>query len=285
MRAMSDSKMSDSISQPKSKTYEIITKYFDEYFYKTDNLSLIKLMIYTPFGLALVFLRCLVLTSLIITLNMFPKLKNNKRFIHAICWTLGGLKYSFKKNTILIYFTSAFILELKGIFTQSEHLEQVSHTKDTVRVYVSNHITCLDFLAMKSVLNELNYVEEKLMNRNISTTDGSDDIISGHLRKMLQYDVPKDIGEDLYAQKQAYPFVFFPEMVGTNGGHGVLKFDQKPFSLSQENMQVGVVPIGLKVVRPVMSMSVNWLGSNDLINIFFTLFTPFTLYKVRIFIK
>jgi hypothetical protein len=118
------------------------------------------------------------------------------------------------------------------------------------------------------------------MNRNISTKYASHNQISTCFKNILEFQQPKNASEDLYSQQRLFPFIFFPELIGTNGTHGVLKFDEKPFSLNRSDMQVSVVPVGLKAWRPVMSISVNWLGSNDLINIFFMLFTPLTIYKV-----
>ncbi len=169
-----------------------------------------------------------------------------------------------------------------GLFAYSEELEDQNSTnaQSIAKIYVANHITCLDYLAIKSIVNKANYVEDELMNRNLSTKHPTTDQISGCFKNIFEFEQAKNVSEDLYSHPKLFPFIFFPELIGTNGNHGVLKFDEKPFSLGNADMPVSVIPVGIKASRPVMSISVNWLGSNDLINIFFMLFTPITIYKV-----
>lgn len=244
--------MSDSSAQAKGRSSEIINEYFDQYFYKTDNFSLVKLMLYTPIGLSLIVIRFLFLAILNLILIFSPSLKNNSSFVQVICWFLG-------------------------IIVKSDNF--VTNT-DSPRIYVSNHITCFDYLPLKSIINGSKYLEDTLMNRNVSTKHASQDLISTFFKKTLQYDAAKDT-ENLYTDKNEFPFIFFPELMATNGKYGVLKFDSKPFDLNREEMQVGVVPVAIQARRPIFSLSLNWLGSNDLINILFMMFTPYTIYKVR----
>lgn len=151
---------------------------------------------------------------------------------------------------------------------------------------MSNHITCFDYIPIKSIIPNSKYVEDSLMNRNISSKHASNSLISVYFKRLLEFIPPKDT-DNLYTRATEYPFIFFPELIATNGHYGVLKFDQKPFSLnkltdqnSHEKIEIDVVPIVMRAHRPFISFSLNWLGSNDLINIFFFLFSPVTIYNV-----
>ncbi len=121
------------------------------------------------------------------------------------------------------------------------------------------------------------------MNRNLTSNRVSRDLVTANLIKLLQYNTLKHNTDNIYTNKNEFPFIFFPELIATNGAYGVLKFDPKPFCLEQENMKVAVVPVALNATRPFVSLSVNWLGSSDLVNIGFMLFAPFTLFKVKFF--
>lgn len=262
---MIESKLSDSGNQqPKSRSFEIITKYYDKYFFQTDNLSLIKLLIYTPVGITLVIIRSIILAFILFVQSCCPKLKENLCFIRAICFTLG-------------------------IHTNNEKIRETGTSSSKAKIYVSNHISCFDYIPIKSVIPSSKYHEDALMNRNLTSKHASHDLISVYFKRLLEFIPPKDT-DNLYTKTTEYPFIFFPELIATNGEYGVLKFDQKPFNLNkimdqntQEQVEIGIVPIVLKANRPVISFSLNWLGSNDLINIFFLLFTPVTIYNVQMF--
>lgn len=249
---MNDSKMSESSRASKGRSFDVIVEYYDRYFFKTDNLSLIKLMVYTPLGISFVLARLVLLALLFLLLCLMPALKNSPVLVRLVCFALG-------------------------IVTRVDSSDDSK--SDEPRIYVSNHITCFDYVSLKSVVSQSSYLEEELMNRNLTCRRATHDIVSGNLMKLLQYDPPKDT-DNVYCDGSQFPFIFFPELIATNGNYGVLKFDPKPFSLEQEGMKVAVVPVALKATRPFVPLSLNWLGSNDLTNMVFMLFTPFTVYKV-----
>jgi hypothetical protein len=91
----------------------------------------------------------------------------------------------------------------------------------------------------------------------------------------------KNDREDLFRNKANYPFIFFPELMATNGSYGLLKFDLRPFEANFDSSHNLIVqPICLNINRPVIPFSANYLYSNDLINILLTLFCPLTIYDL-----
>ncbi len=88
---MNDSKMSESsTSASKSRSSDVMTKYYDQYFVKTDNLSLIKLMLYTPVGLSLALVRLVLLAIFFVLLYLCPAFKNNPVFVKLVGFALGN---------------------------------------------------------------------------------------------------------------------------------------------------------------------------------------------------
>jgi len=76
--------------------------------------------------------------------------------------------------------------------------------------------------------------------------------------------------------------VVFPEGETTSGKSGLLKFQQRVFEqLKQNNPNLSVQPIALKVSRPFPSFSVSALDSSVWADVFFLLFSPCTTFNIR----
>ncbi|KAM8939645.1 lipid droplet-regulating VLDL assembly factor AUP1 [Pelodytes ibericus] len=76
------------------------------------------------------------------------------------------------------------------------------------------------------------------------------------------------------SQPGSTPLLLFPEEETTNGKTGLLHFSSWPFSLSD-----CIQPLSLRVRRPFISATV--AGCPWVIELFWMLFIPFTIYQVR----
>lgn len=76
--------------------------------------------------------------------------------------------------------------------------------------------------------------------------------------------------------------VIFPEGDTTSGKTGLLKFQKQVLEqLKQNNPNLSVQPLALKVTRPFPSFSVTGLDSSVWADIFFLLFSPCTTFNIR----
>lgn len=78
-----------------------------------------------------------------------------------------------------------------------------------------------------------------------------------------------------YLTKATLPLYLQPEWKCTNGS-GVLKFKTWPFALCDS-----VQPISIVVDRPYLGANVATADSTNLTNIFYYLFSPYTIYKFK----
>lgn len=78
-----------------------------------------------------------------------------------------------------------------------------------------------------------------------------------------------------YLTKATLPLYLQPEWKATNGS-GVLKFKTWPFALCDS-----VQPISIVVDRPYLGANVATADSTNLTNLFYYLFSPYTIYKFK----
>lgn len=233
--------------------FKYASKLFDHSLLNNNEFtSILKLMIYFPFGLFILILRVLLIILLKILLKVIPRLKHDKYFVRLCCLTFGI-------NAKLINSTID------------------SDDQNNLKIYVSNHVTCLDFYSIKYFINNLNYTNQDQMSYLRQSVN--------FFINLLEANESKKDGEDLYKVRANYPFLFCPERSCTNGRFGLLRFDQVPFDLVLSNFDfnVSIVPVCLKVSRPYMPLSITF--SNDFLNTIFTLFAPMTVYEIEIMKK
>ena len=222
----------------------LVKNLYDDYFFQADLVQLLKLIIYSPFGLILVITRIFLLLLVNLILNIWPTLRHSKLIIGVSCAALG-LRVKNETNT--------------------------EPNDNKFKVYISNHVSKFDYLAIKSIVSNSNYFEHKKKK-----------ILSNFFYKILQVNEPKENSE-LYTNKAFFPLIFFPEGESTNGRYGILKFDPKPFDIISEGFKqspIQVVPVCIKVERNFLPFSVNYIYSGDLTNILINLFLPYTEYNV-----
>lgn len=78
-----------------------------------------------------------------------------------------------------------------------------------------------------------------------------------------------------YLLKATVPLYFQPEWKATNGT-GLLKFKTWPFALCDS-----VQPVSVTVRRPYFGMAVATADSTNLTNIFYYMFSPYTVYRFK----
>lgn len=224
---------------------DCLFKHFDPSLVNSQSfLDLFILLVYFPIGICLLVIRLVLLTVLGLLAVLFPQLKQSPYFIRYVC-------ISFGLHTKL----------------QNQKLT------DSIQLFISNHITCFDFLSLKSVVYNLNFIQE-CQSVIYESKSIFNSIVNFYL-SILQF--KKANNEDFYQTKSNYPCLYFPEQTCTNGKCYLLKFDLFPFDL--ENVQT-IQPVCLKVTRPLLPLSVNYVFTNDFLNFLLTLFCPITFYNV-----
>jgi ancient ubiquitous protein 1 len=235
--------------------FKYVSKFYDLTLINGNDItSVLKLILYFPIGLALLTVRLFLISILKLLLVLIPSLKSNSQFIQLSCYCYG-------------------------IQTKFENKIESSRTNNddsnALKIFISNHVSCLDYYSIKSIINKLNYV-----NSNDSLSS-----LCSCLVNLFDTSIKNKQDDDFYAQKSNYPLLFFPEQYCTNGRFGLLKFDSEPFDTVLKNKsdeRIVIVPVCLKLTRPFIPLSINYLNSNDLVNVLFTLFAPITIYNIEI---
>lgn len=138
----------------------------------------------------------------------------------------------------------------------------------SVKIYVSNHRTHFDHSALSLLAS--------CSSPSVSCPPG----FLCWARGFLELGAPGSRSQLLESLKHYLcqpanpPLLLFPEEEMTNGRAGLLHFSTWPFSLSD-----CVQPLSLRVTRPLLSPAV--CGSSWLVDLLWTLFTPYTVYHVR----
>ncbi|XP_056395930.1 lipid droplet-regulating VLDL assembly factor AUP1 [Hyla sarda] len=147
-------------------------------------------------------------------------------------------------------------------------ITQSGEQDPAVKIYVSNHLTSIDH----NVLGLLTSCSSP----SVSCTPG----FLCWARGFLELGAPgsrTQLQESLkhyLSQPGSSPLLLFPEEETTNGRAGLLHFSSWPFSLSDS-----VQPLTLRVSRALVSVAV--AGSSWYTELFWTLFSLYTVYHVR----
>ncbi|CAH0546455.1 unnamed protein product [Brassicogethes aeneus] len=150
-----------------------------------------------------------------------------------------------------------------GIIVQVENPE----AKENVNVYISNSVSLFDHLALQAATGSLT----PGIKNSLVKSKGFGAKYFGSQSNLDTF--KKTLIEWVTGNKVALNFT--PEGKMTNG-KGVLKFKTLPFQISTR-----VQPIALKIERPVLEMSVNRLGSSNLVDCIVYMFSPVTVYKLK----
>ena len=172
-----------------------------------------------------------------------------------------------------------FVCNCMGIHAKTESVrpkEAEQPQSHRLKIYVSNHVTCLDYFSIKSVINQCKCVNIHQSNRILDDASAQNSCLETYVCEFFRETNPE------LKNKADYPLVCFPELMTTNGKQGLLKFDTKPFDLEINDSQLVYQPVCLRVTRPYFPLSVNSFNSTNFTNILLTLFSPVTVYELTI---
>ncbi len=219
--------------------YENACNFYDTKFYDLNLISFLKLVVYIPFGVLLLFARFLILNVLYLLVNIMPSLQFNKIFIRIVCLTLG-------------------------IFTSHSNRNKSINNNS---IYVCNHVTSLDYIAIKSIINASSYQDSN------NNNNARDSLLLMFFKNILQINNLEKINQS----------IFFPELTTTNGAYGLLKFSTQPFDLINQDSSYSCVPVCVRVNRSTSTLipfKLNYIHWNELTHILIGLFVPYTHYDL-----
>ncbi|KAL3276256.1 hypothetical protein HHI36_020971 [Cryptolaemus montrouzieri] len=150
-----------------------------------------------------------------------------------------------------------------GISVCIENIER----KENVDLYISNSLSCLDSLAVNLATNAISSGPklQPLLSKSLGMFDFGNSSNIDTLKQNIQ----------LIQSREKAPLYFAPEGKHTNG-KALIKFEEYPFSFSTK-----VQPICISIERPFLDISVSSLGSSQLADVFFYMFSPLTNYKLK----
>ncbi|XP_069601092.1 lipid droplet-regulating VLDL assembly factor AUP1 isoform X2 [Ranitomeya imitator] len=137
-----------------------------------------------------------------------------------------------------------------------------------VKIFVSNHVTCMDHNVL-SLLTACSTPAMSCPPGFLCWARGFLELGSPGSRIQLLESL-----KHYLSQPGSPPLLLFPEEGTTNGGVGLLHFSSWAFSLS-DSLQ----PVTLRASRPLLSVAV--AGSPWYVELFWTLFSPYSVYRVR----
>lgn len=237
--------------------FKELRKYYDQSIFEFNLISTILLFVYMPIGFALLVLRLVLFIIINVCIRFVPKLKTNGFFLKLSLFSLG-------------LFVDA----------NEEQPTVSSSTPYSLKLFISNYISCLDYYAIKSKVTNLNYCDNST-NRSLtpSQTTAFQKTFSNFILNTFQTIMFKD--ELDMSKASNYPLLIFPESLPTNGKYGLLKFSNKHFEMNN-SIKADIKPVCVNVSRPILPFSINYIYSNDFVNILLCLFAPITVYKINI---
>ncbi|XP_073420838.1 lipid droplet-regulating VLDL assembly factor AUP1 isoform X2 [Dendrobates tinctorius] len=137
-----------------------------------------------------------------------------------------------------------------------------------VKIFVSNHVTCMDHNVL-SLLTSCSTPAVSCPPGFLCWARGFLELGAPGSRIQLLESL-----KHYLSQPGSPPLLLFPEEGTTNGGVGLLHFSSWAFSLS-DSLQ----PVTLRANRPLLSVAV--AGSPWYVELFWTLFSPYSVYHVR----
>lgn len=182
--------------------------------------------------------------------------------------TLLGLVFIILGNVLPdVSFTRTLLTNLfRAVFGIIVHTENLSN-KDNVKVVISNYISPLDHFVVHTATGCILPYQTNLPSQ-LSFCLG----LKNFGPQTNLEEIKKCIGS--FLSSSSVPVLFQPEGKLTNG-QGVLKFKDWPFSLSEQ-----VQPLYLQLRRPIFDISISTITSGFWSDMFWYLFSPWTIYNV-----
>ncbi len=230
--------------------YNVACRFYNSNFYEANFISTLMLIIYFPLGVLIMLLRFVLMCLLYLCVFLVPSLQYNLVFVRLVSLTVG-------------------------VFSVCVYSNKQSLLKKTNKIFASNHVTCLDYLAIKCGAVDSNY-SEQTQNRSLNNINETSKFCS---RISLFFTGILHLNQSINKSSKSN-FIYFPESIATNGSNALLMFDSNPFELSDSTYSC--VPVCLRVQRfSLLPFSINYIHSNDLVNVFLSMFLPYTVYKIE----
>ena len=233
--------------------YNLACRFYNENFYETNFISTLSLIVYFPLGILIMLVRFSLICLLYVCVNLVPSLQYNSVFVRLVSLTLG------------VFISECVYSNKQSVFR-----------RNTTKIFASNHVTCLDYLAIKCGAVDSNYNEHTNLNRSATNAETS----KLFARVSMFFTGILHLNENSKSTKSN--FIYFPESIATNGSNALLMFDSSPFELP-DSAYSACVPVCLRVERcwSLLPFSVNYIHSNDLVNVLLSMFLPYTSYQVE----
>lgn len=247
--------------------YHQLRRYFDPSVVNSGSsfTSIFLLVIYFPIGLVLLLIRAFLLVPLILAYQASGRRFKQNRFFWRLCSAIFGFHTLYKQK-------------------EQQSSSSTDDNNKNLVVFLSNHITSLDFLCIRSSVDLAN---TSYFNDTYTLTSRESSWPGRLFLKLFVdtfHDTPadKDNINDVHRSKQSYPLIHFPELLTTNGRYGLLKFDLRPFEVHQidASSPIAYKPICLAIRRPIMPLHVNCFNASDCFNILLVMFSPITIIEI-----
>ncbi|XP_048745570.1 lipid droplet-regulating VLDL assembly factor AUP1-like [Ostrea edulis] len=164
--------------------------------------------------------------------------------------------------------TSLILKTIFGIIGIQVVIQEDKRRDKSAKVIVSNHVSNLDHMIIDFII--ANITPDIIgLSSCMQWLTGFKDFGSSKGADILEENIKK------FVRESKFPVLLHPEKTTTNGT-GLLKFMSFPFSLGK------VQPVVLQVTRWPMTMAVTTLTSNIYQDFLWSLFVPYTIYKVKL---
>lgn len=215
------------------------------------------LCLYFPIGLCLFTIRLFIFIQILLISSFLPKDSYAKRYL------LNFLKLLNTTNNYFVFsiiFRSIFFV--LGLIVQEEDL----HLKNCkAQLVVSNRISDFDPLVVNLIYPCASHSTNAFPGYITWLFGVSNETIAQHKNDL-----------SAVIKESSVPVLCFPEASHTNGRVGLFKFESWPFSSDLTSHLVFI-----KSKNPLFKVSISPLGANWLVNLFWLLFFPVTIYNVR----
>lgn len=231
------------------------------------GLSFLFILFYAPLGLFLVSVRLFIGFNAYIAACILPKFSLIRHLVLRIMCTLLGIFVWYEEEK-----TQISSVQCEQENSQNSLVEYSnSNHKSAVKIYAANYTSALDHVAVDLVVpcytpcvwDFPSFLVWILGYVNFGAKQGRATLIRN---------------TEQFIKESKSSILTFPEGASTNGKVGLLKFSTWPFSLKHP-----ITPIAITLKRPfITDISPSVLGGRWWIDLFWFLFVPFTVFKIRI---
>lgn len=222
----------------------ILRKLFDDTRF-ADGGSMVLTGFYFPFGLILVVIRLFIMLHALLVSCILPKCQATSFILKSLFGVVG----------------------IQVMVQEDKRKSRPEHLKP--KIVVANHVSYLDHILI-DLVQPVIAPDEVGFSSFYRWIFAYQDFGIAQGNETLQENIKK------FLQDNSIPALFHPEGTPTNGS-GLLKFRTFPFSLG-----VPVLPVSIQSTRWPLTVPVSTLHSTRLWDFFWSLFFPYTIFKLRL---